>query len=92
MSANVLSLFIVNGVTGLMLGLSCLLAIDVWPWLKRHNHWWVLVVIVLLWGGGIVLASSLDTYDLIARRLINAVAVLYVAALLLAYIRKEPSS
>jgi hypothetical protein len=83
MSADRFSLLFVNAATGLMLGLSILPALDLWPWLRRHNHWAVLIVMMLAWGSVIVLASSFDRpEDLIIRRLTNGLVSLYVAVIL----------
>jgi hypothetical protein len=78
-----LSLLAVNSATALMLGMSMPLAIEVIPFLTLRHRWQALIVMVILWAGALAWASSLgDGHALIARRLVNAIAVIYVAGLL----------
>ena len=84
MNLDQISIFVVNGASGLSLGLSVALLADVLPWKWTDRKPWILAVILIL--AWLPLAMS-DV--VVLRRFNNSVVDLYLSCLFLAYIKRE---
>jgi hypothetical protein len=81
MNFTLASLLLVNGATGLLLGLSVPFAVGPIPGVK--HGWSALAVVLAFWATAIMVAWLMPSpTDLIVRRCINATAELWVAYLL----------
>jgi len=91
-SADVLSLVVINAVTGVLLGLAITLAVDILPGRRPWRfvvHWtvigaWALVLLVI---GLVVVDPGLAR---ILRRWLNVAAIGYVGGLLVVHARRSP--
>jgi hypothetical protein len=81
---------LVNGCSGLLLGVSLALAADVIEW--WHNKWWQLIAVWVAWAAVIVTASMPDLDWLHGRRIANSMVALWVVYLLLRKVRGHDAS
>jgi predicted membrane channel-forming protein YqfA (hemolysin III family) len=92
MNGDLASLIVINSVSGIVLGLAITVAVDVLPgprWRRVMTHWVVLAgwTIVLM---TITIVVGDPAAARVARRWMNAVALFYVAGLLIAHARQSP--
>ena len=88
MTADTTSVIFTNVATGVMLGASTWLGLEIFT-RPRRCRWVIPVVILLLWGAAITWATGLDgPAELAVRRTVNGAAQFYVAWLLIRHARQ----
>jgi hypothetical protein len=88
-TADTLSLVVINSANALLLGLSGMLAYDVLPG-KRRVSILIHFYIMALWASAIIVVSVVygDGIALVGRRWIGTAATVYVAILITLHVRR----